>query len=270
MGTATTCRIPGTLCIFYFWQRAMKTFDLFYIFKHPCTHINQSVTVLTSSILVAQVRKSPNIGQVHREANDRQEKVYFLAPSFSVLGSGRTCAVARSRNDGGAGVLDTILVLHQYQFYFFFLHIALFQRGHRRELVFWHNLDIHLLWCVRCPRRPGALTAPCVFWRSRWLESVRLDQDGNPADKKTEEGVLSTETKADSPADMGWRGGKRNKTVWRRLVSVRKVSVQLRTARNTGYGCRTGIGDIIPAIAQRLYACVVLMPAQHEDKTLYL
>lgn len=141
--------------------------------------------LLTSSIFVAQVRKSPNICQVHREANDRQEKVYFLAPSFSaVVGSGRTSAVARGGNDGGTGVLDTILVLHQYQFYLFFLHIARFQRGHRWELVFWQNLDIHLLWCVRCPRWPGALTAPYGFWRSRWSESVRLDKDGNPADKK--------------------------------------------------------------------------------------
>lgn len=101
----------------------------------------------TSSIFVAQVRKSPNIGQIHREANDRQEKVYFLAPSFSVVleGSGRTCEAARGRNDGGTGVLDAILVLHQYQFYLLFFHIALFERGHRRELVFWQNLDIHLL-----------------------------------------------------------------------------------------------------------------------------
>lgn len=36
---------------------------------------------------------------------------------------------------------------------------------------------------VRSPRWPGALTAPCGFWRSRWSESVRLDEDGNPADK---------------------------------------------------------------------------------------
>ncbi len=118
------------------------------MFKHPCTRINQSVihSLLTSSIFVAQVRKSPDIGQVHREANDRQEKVYFLAPSFSVvLGSGRTCAAAGGGNDGGTGVLDAILVLHQYQFYLLFLHIALFQRGHRGELVFWQNLDIHLL-----------------------------------------------------------------------------------------------------------------------------
>ena len=147
-------------------------------------HESETHGLLTSSIFVAQVRKSPNIGQVHCEANDRQEKVYFLAPSFSfVLGSGGTRAVARGGNDGGTGVLDAILVLHQYQFYLFFLHIALFERGHRRELVFWQDLDIHFLWCVRSPRWPGALTAPCGFWRSRWSESVRSDMDGNPADK---------------------------------------------------------------------------------------
>lgn len=52
--------------------------------------------------------------------------------------------MARCGNDGGAGVLDAILVLHQYQFYLPFLHIALFQRGDRRELVFRQDLDIHL------------------------------------------------------------------------------------------------------------------------------
>lgn len=39
------------------------------------------------------------------------------------------------------------------------------------------------LRCVRSPRWPGALTAPCGFWRSWWSESVSLDKDGNPADK---------------------------------------------------------------------------------------
>lgn len=157
-----------------------------YVSKHLCTRIKRSKIhgLLTSSIFVAQVRKPPNIGQVHSEANDRKEKVYFLAPSFSLLRSGRTCAVARGGNDGGAGVLDTILVLHQYQFYLLFLHITLFQRGHRRELVFWHDLDIHLLWCVRSPRWPGALTAPCGFWRSRWSEACAWMRTPIPADKK--------------------------------------------------------------------------------------
>lgn len=73
---------------------------------------------------------------------------------------------ARGGDDGGTGVLDAVLVLHQYQFDLLFLHIALFQRGNRGELVLWHNLDIHLLWSVRCPRWPGALTAPLrsVLW----------------------------------------------------------------------------------------------------------
>lgn len=73
--------------------------------------------LLTPSIFVAEVRESPNIGQVHREANDRQEKVYFLAPSFSFVlsvGSGETNVLAGGGNDGGTRVLDAILALDQY------------------------------------------------------------------------------------------------------------------------------------------------------------
>lgn len=113
------------------------------------THISDETHCsLTSSVFVAQVWKSPNIGQVHSEANNGQEKVYFLAPSFSVAlrrRSGQTHAVPRGGNNGGAGVLDTILVLDQYQFYLFFLHIALFQRCDRWQFVLWQDLDVHLL-----------------------------------------------------------------------------------------------------------------------------
>lgn len=149
--------------------------------------ISYQKRLLTSSIFVAQVRKSPNVGQIHREANDWQQKVYFLAPSFSVDvggGSARSRAPSRGGDDGGTGVLDTILVLHQYQFYFFLLHIALLQRGDRRELVFWQNLDVHLVGgCVQSPRGRAALTAPCGFLRSRWLKSWRWVEDRYPAGK---------------------------------------------------------------------------------------
>lgn len=108
---------------------------------------------LTPSVLVAQVRESPNIGQVHREADDGQQKVYFLSPSFSaVVRSGRSRPGGGARDDGGAGVLDPVLVLHQDQFHLLLLLIALFERRHRGELVLRHNLDVHLV--------SGALTAP--------------------------------------------------------------------------------------------------------------
>lgn len=41
--------------------------------------------MLTPSIPVAEVRKSPDIGQVHGEANDRQEEVELGVPRLSLL-----------------------------------------------------------------------------------------------------------------------------------------------------------------------------------------
>lgn len=48
-------------------------------------------------------------------------------------------------DDGGAGVLHPILVFEQYQLHLLLLHIALFERSDRRQLVFWRHLDVHLL-----------------------------------------------------------------------------------------------------------------------------
>lgn len=149
---------------------------------------------LTPSVLVAQVRESPNIGQVHREADDGQQKVYFLAPSFSaVVRSGRSRLGRGARDDGGAGVLDPVLVLHQDQFHLLLLLIALFERRHRGELVLRHNLDVHLAGSCS----PGA---------------PRLG-DADQAEPKSERGLLSAETAAaDTSACIGCRqkkGGER-------------------------------------------------------------
>lgn len=231
---------------------------------HLCEKVH---VLLTPSIFVAQVGKSPNIGKVHREANDRQEKVYFLSPSFSVvLGSGTTCAVTGSWNDGGTGVLDTILVLYQYQFYLLFLHIALFQWGHRRKLVLRHDLDIHLLWCVRCPRWPGALTAPCGFSYGRLSEPVRLEKEGNHADKRD---CCPTRLQLIHPRT--WAGEEGRETEDGKVGDVRKVSLKLRTARNTGYDCQAGISGIIPFIASGLGAlCCEVYQYNIKIRTSYL
>lgn len=35
---------------------------------------------LTATVLITYVRKSPDISQVHRKANNRQEKIHLFAP----------------------------------------------------------------------------------------------------------------------------------------------------------------------------------------------
>lgn len=66
-----------------------------------------------------------------------------------------------ARDDGGAGVLDPVLVLDQDQFHLLLLLIALFERRHRGELVLRHNLDVHLVSGARAapqaPARPARL-----------------------------------------------------------------------------------------------------------------
>lgn len=42
--------------------------------------LTDSLEPLTASVLIADVRKPPNISQVHRKSNDRQEKIHLLAP----------------------------------------------------------------------------------------------------------------------------------------------------------------------------------------------
>ena len=195
---------------------------------------------LTSSIFVAQVRKSPNVSQVHREANDRQQKVYFLAPGFSLLvghGSGVTREVAGGGDDGGAGVLDAILVLHQDQFYLFFLHIALFQRGHRRQLVFWQNLDVHLLcgWGHGEESRAGpAPSQPPLRELVVWVAALEWGSRRFNPDRR----ACSADTTAETSACMGWREEGRQTTdfgqVWCWCVKLQYIyaqrEIQVRTA----------------------------------------
>lgn len=69
-----------------------------------------------------------------------------------------------------------------------------------------------------------------------------------------------------------WAGedeGERQR-VWRGLVFVRKVSEQLRTARNTGYDSQTKTCNIIPDIADRPSLSVLQITVQHKNQTLYL
>ncbi len=97
-------------------------------------------TDLTSSIFVTQVGEPPHIGQVHSKAYDREQEVHFLAPGLSghILGGARGAAAgarwARGSQDRGVRVLDPVLLLHQDQLHFLFLHVKLLQRGHRGQL----------------------------------------------------------------------------------------------------------------------------------------
>lgn len=43
---------------------------------------------LTSPIFIAEVRKPPDIGQVHRKPDDGQQKIHLLLPSFSLFFQG--------------------------------------------------------------------------------------------------------------------------------------------------------------------------------------
>lgn len=56
--------------------------------------IIQKFQMLTSSILETQIRKSPNIRQVDRKSDDRQQKVDFSLPSLSVTSTVTFTAVA--------------------------------------------------------------------------------------------------------------------------------------------------------------------------------
>lgn len=98
------------------------------------------ITDLTSSIFVTQVREPPHIGQVNSEAYDREQKVHFLAPGLP----DHILTGARRGHDRGVRVLDPVLLLHQDQLNFLFLHVKLFQRGHRGQFVLRQDLDIHL------------------------------------------------------------------------------------------------------------------------------
>lgn len=107
-------------------------------------------TDLTSSIFVTQVGEPPHIGQVHSEAYDREQKVHFLAPGLSGH-------ILSGSHDRGVRVLDPVLLLHQDQLHFLFLHVKLFQRGHRRQFVLRQDLDVHLCALVLSwPRGCGA------------------------------------------------------------------------------------------------------------------
>lgn len=121
--------------------------------------INRS-NKLTSSVFVTQVGEPPHIGQVHSKAYDREQKVHFLAPGLPLhifTGGRGATAGARGGHDRGVRVLDPILLLHQDQLHFLFLHVKLFQRGHRGQFVLGQDLDVHLCALVLSwPRGCGA------------------------------------------------------------------------------------------------------------------
>lgn len=49
-------------------------------YTNPNTAWLKSSKSLTTTVLVTYVRKPPNISQIHRKANDRQEKIHLFAP----------------------------------------------------------------------------------------------------------------------------------------------------------------------------------------------
>lgn len=57
--------------------------------------------VLTSTILVAYVGKTPDVAQVYSIADDRQEKIHLLAP-------GLPFPLANLRHQGGGGCWDRV------------------------------------------------------------------------------------------------------------------------------------------------------------------
>lgn len=44
-----------------------------------------NATQLTSAILIANVRKTPNITQIHSKSDDRQEEFYVIVPIIAFL-----------------------------------------------------------------------------------------------------------------------------------------------------------------------------------------
>lgn len=81
---------------------------------------------LTSSVLVAQVREPPDIGEVDSEANHGQEEVDLLPPGLPVL-LAVWVGLRRRRSHQGAGrELDPILLFHQDQ-----LHLRESERSRR-------------------------------------------------------------------------------------------------------------------------------------------
>lgn len=78
---------------------------------------SQTCPSLTSTIFVAQVREPPDVGEVHGEADDRQEEVDLLAPGLTLL-SGWVCLTAGT-DQGRGSELHSILLLHQDQLHLF-------------------------------------------------------------------------------------------------------------------------------------------------------
>lgn len=101
-----------------------------------CTMHQVSFRVLTSAVFIAQIREPPHVGQVHGEADDREEEVQFLAPSLALRHFG-----ARAR--AGARVLQTVVLFDQDELHILLLHGVRFERGHRRQLVLGHHLHVH-------------------------------------------------------------------------------------------------------------------------------
>lgn len=167
---------------------------------------------LTTSILVAEVRESPDIGQVHCEAYDGKEKVYFLSPCFSLLqllSRAGGAVHAGGGHDGRTGILDPILVHHQYQFHFLLLHIAGFQRGHWWQLVVWQDLDVHLFSGVGVQLADGLVLSPhggSIRGGGDARAAVDRDDDGSPASVERQtlhKWLFSPRTTVDSTAFIG-------------------------------------------------------------------
>lgn len=69
----------------------------------------------TSSILVAQVGKSPDVGQVHGKAYHRQEEVDLLPPGLPVFLLTGVFLAGGCSHKGRGGELNPVLLLYQDQ-----------------------------------------------------------------------------------------------------------------------------------------------------------
>lgn len=56
--------------------------------------------LLTATILVAQVRKAPHVGQIHGKPDDREQEVHLAGPCFPLVGLGQVQTVARFPRGG--------------------------------------------------------------------------------------------------------------------------------------------------------------------------